>query len=84
MKKLLAIGALCVVMALMPLAVACGTGTHDAPSLETLQKDSRIVEFRLSDGRSLTCLFYSSDGVSGYQGYSWLVLDCDWESLKLK
>jgi len=61
--------------------VACESGTTDPPTVEELEENSQLVNFQLPDGRALLCLYYGSEG-DGYQtSYSWLILDCDWESL---
>lgn len=63
------------------VATAC-SGQHAAPSVEELQRDSKIIRLKLDDGRSITCLYYARSGSEGYGGYSWLALDCDWSSVR--
>lgn len=71
------VAALALVLALTPLMVACDSGTVSPPSVQKLEENARIVDLRLETGEVITCLFYSSKGESGYQGYSWLILDCE-------
>ena len=71
-----------VILFIVIASVGCGSGTHEPPSVEELQRNIRVVDFRLPDGRSLTCLYYGAKGSEPYKGYSWLVLDCDWSSIR--
>lgn len=61
------------------LVVACSSGQTSAPTLEEIERDSRVVTFRTNKGFSLPCIFYSKKGEGGGdQSYSWIILECDW------
>lgn len=58
-------------------SLACGQ--QDPPSVEDLQKNIELVNLPIPGGGTIRCLYY---GARGDRGYSWLILDCDWDSLQ--
>jgi hypothetical protein len=66
-----------VVVGVLALA-GCAEGKADTPSVEDIRDRGEFVEMQRPDGTEMMCLYFGDRGASGHQGYSWLVMDCDW------
>ncbi len=65
------------------LAMSGCAGTYTEPTNEQLQKDGQFFELERPDGSKMDCWSYSASGSSGYAGYSWLTVTCDWDGQQI-
>ena len=62
------------------LALVGCSGQHNPPTEQEVQDGVEYIQITRPDGTPMECVMYAEEGSSGYAGYSWFSLDCDWDT----